>query len=240
MKTSKVLPTTLTLAILCLGLAWPATTRAGFKITLKQPPDGDYIRGGLPPIGGCIYSWPDPWVWPLTGTWVAIQRDSDGAFWSGSQWQGSSAWITVLVPVGLIYSGPWTLPVRLPSYADLSEGSYTISAHAETLDDKRDAQTHFKVDRTPPVVSITLPTDGAGLSSLTLISGSATDTGSGVVSCDVVLQRQSDQLCWDGQNWSSGNPINTSGPSQFTGDYWSNWSISDNLPGDSDLLEGTI
>ncbi len=238
MKTSKVLPTTLTLAILCLGLAWPATTRAGFKITLKQPPDGDYIRGGLPPIGGCIYSWPDPWVWPLTGTWVAIQRDSDGAFWSGSQWQGSSAWITVLVPVGLIYSGPWTLPVRLPSYADLSEGSYTISAHAETLDDKRDAQTHFKVDRTPPVVSITSPTDGAGLSSLTLISGSATDTGSGVVSCDVVLQRQSDQLCWDGQNWSSGNPINTSGPSQFTGDYWSNWSISDNLPGDSDLLEG--
>ncbi|MBI2061611.1 MAG: hypothetical protein HYT87_17870, partial [Nitrospirae bacterium] len=66
------------------------------------------------------------------------------------------------------------------------------------------ASNSVMVDYSLPTSSITAPANGAKLSALSSVTGSASDTGSGVQTVEITIQRNSDSQYWDGSAWGAG------------------------------------
>jgi hypothetical protein len=88
------------------------------------------------------------------------------------------------------------------------------------------------LDRVNPSITVTTPANGATLTGFSAIGGTVADSGSGILRVDVVLKRLSDGFRWSYTQWvnkETGNQATVSG---------SNWSLSTNLPGGTNLSNG--
>ena len=123
---------------------------------------------------------------------IALQRASDGFYYSGSLWGPTTTWITASGTTA------WSLP-----FMPTVETVYTTSSQA--IDQSGNVQSIlgtgvFTYDFTSPHSSIT--TTGCVDSSFNAIEGSASDAVSGVANVQIKLQRASDDLYYNGAFWA--------------------------------------
>jgi hypothetical protein len=122
-----------------------------------------------------------------------LQRVSDNAYWNGWAWAPTEA----RLPATLSGSS-WSLP--LPA---LEDGQYLLRAIARDWagNEASSAQTPFAIDATAPQVLVAQPANGARLSALAALSGTASDGEPGVAGASVRLQRTRDWAIWNGTGW---------------------------------------
>jgi hypothetical protein len=151
---------------------------------------------------------------------------------------------------GSTFVGPVTpLPARISGNAfslrtnltqnspALAEGNYIIVARAtDALDNRRRSEVRVVVDTRAPVVAFSMPTDGANLSNLTVVSGAARDSarGSGVRVVELYLQRASDRFFFDGNAFVAAPTVLAVEFSESTGRF----TRSTGLPTSSQLTAG--
>jgi hypothetical protein len=183
---------------------------------------------------------------------LVLHRIVSGAaqYWNGSAWVTTPAYLYPTLNHPGAVDTDWSLASnKLPSGSNLPAGTYYLRAWAYDQGSHSvfSGQQSFKVvvdDQTAPVnVTITTPANGASVSTLSSIAGSASDNagGSGIKSVSLVLHRivSGSAQYWNGSAWSatasylyptlsSPNAVNT------------NWSLAvDKLPSGANLPAGT-
>jgi hypothetical protein len=134
----------------------------------------------------------------------ASSADAPAGFWNGTSWDASyQASIHELPTTGT--TGEWSF--ALPP---LAEGRYTVRALArDRAGNWETTPASFTIDASAPeVLTITTPADGAMLTSLPAISGTARDTVSGVERVELFIQRSDGQF-WTGTAWGAVTPLAT-------------------------------
>jgi hypothetical protein len=121
----------------------------------------------------------------------------------------SDSSLTVTIPVGAT-TGPFTVRTQY--------GQIVTAAN-------------FIVDNAPPLVAFQNPTNGTFVSSLSMLSGLASDI-TGIKSVVLYIQRASDSKFWTGSGWG----IPTGLAATYSNGLWSN---SGALPGGINLLDGS-
>ena len=124
-----------------------------------------------------------------------LTRVSDGQSWTGSGWGA---------PTELAAQGTSNWSVNLPN---LTSGSYTLTATAtDNLGLRASTSTNFGIkapDAIPPSVSIDSVGEGYSYSSLSAVSGRASDADSGIASVKATLRRRADnRYLAGGSTWS--------------------------------------
>jgi hypothetical protein len=164
---------------------------------------------------------------------LLIVRDSDGSYWSGTNW--GSLFTGIL---GTTLSGTnWSRTSLMPAGTNLAEGSYSL--RAVSYDRAGNYSSPLVVisnmiDQTPPVVAISVPSDVVPQTAIPLVQGNAADNtnGSGLSHIDVSIQRLSDSTYWSGTNWSTNPRLLAAG---ITG---TNWICAAGLTNATDLSNG--
>jgi CSLREA domain-containing protein len=183
---------------------------------------------------------------------VVLHRIVSGAaqYWNGSAWTATPSYLYPTLESPGAVDTNWSLTSnKLPADADLPAGTYYLRAWAYDQGNRSvySGQQYFKVavnDSTAPVsVTITTPADGASVSVLSSISGSASDNagGSGIKSVSVVLHRivNGSAQYWNGSAWTSTASYlypTLGSPNAVT----TSWSLASNkLPTGANLPAGT-
>src|SRR5438876_12094248 len=116
--------------------------------------------------------------------------------------------------------------------AAVPAGAATDSAtNGNTASTSTDATVTY--DITAPASAVSVPANAATVKALVSISGTGSDTGSGVAVVQVSLKRVSDSKYWDGSSsWvSTEQLLSTTGTAS--------WSRSTGLPSGADLADGS-
>jgi hypothetical protein len=208
------------------AVALPATTIADGSVivvdttaptaTIASPSDGDYKSGAFTISGTSS----DGTGSGIAGVEVLIQRDSDDKYWDGDSWEVGESWRGATM-VGTDWSYNFT--------ANLGDITYFIDARATDNAGNTTAeldQDGIDVlgDVSDPTSAITSPADGAFLSTLSSITGTASDSRSGVANVQITIQRAIDSNYWNGTAWQGGaQPLATT---YATG----NWTKDSELP----------
>jgi len=144
----------------------------------------------LTAISGTAADWRE-----VAGVEVAVELTTAAKFWNGSGFiSGTRVWVPA------VYSGgSWSL-----SLGEVweSSGSYRIVARAsDTAGNYTDAYSTgtFLWDVSLPTAAVQSPADGATVTTLATVSGTAADSlaDSGVASVELELRRLSDGLWWN-------------------------------------------
>jgi hypothetical protein len=129
---------------------------------------------------------------------IAIQRLSNGNYWTGTSWTTAQYWVTTLGAVDWYYdsgSVDWTSGVQYK----VSSRSSDIAGNTEGGDNSL----IFTFDSTAPVSQVTNPA-GDYTNSLAMITGGAPDTGgSGTAKVELAIIQDGDGTYWDGTAWIS-------------------------------------
>jgi uncharacterized protein (DUF2141 family) len=143
---------------------------------IMGPPNGSFVNN-LAGVSGTLQDFPlgNPGV--VVSVAVMLQRLSDGFYWTGGSWVGSTATVSANV-----WISSFTLsPAILPSGPNLTSGvSYYLtssgtddSGNVEGFGSPRSST--FTFDNTPPVSAITMPANGSTYGVLAAISGTSGD-----------------------------------------------------------------
>jgi len=183
------------------------TSNTNFTIDFSAPQVGDtavtspnggekWVAGSTHPITWNIGAFSDAL---LKAAPISLQYSTD----NGATFPNS-------IVSGISNSGlyNWTLPsitlntvrVRFVVTDSAGNSSYDTSNAA------------FKIDGTAPTLAITSPTDNSVWNGLPPISGTASDSGTGLAQVQVNITRESDTLSWNDSSWSAGvNWVTASG-----------------------------
>ncbi len=124
---------------------------------------------------------------------VSLSRDSDGQYWNGVTWAAGQAWLdAVVLPSSWTYS-------NVPAFADGI--TYTVTARA--MDNwgnwsALEPASAFTFDEGPAFAVVTVPAQGADVTSFSGVSGTASDAGSAPGQVWVKVKRIQDDMYWDG------------------------------------------
>ncbi|WP_455392648.1 hypothetical protein [[Eubacterium] cellulosolvens] len=151
---------------------------------------------------------------------ISIKRNSDTKFWTGSGWTtGTETW--------LLTSGTTSWSYNSASVTWDAGKNYRIRSRAE--DNKTNKETPstgnlFYFDDLKPTSNIISPANNTNVSSLTRITGNASDTGgSGVLYVNICVMRYSDGWYWDGYQWNGTQTwLRASGSTSWDWDYYLN------------------
>ena len=123
-----------------------------------------------------------------------LQRVSDNFYWNGSAWTATAT----ETPATGTATWTWTMPT-------LADGKYSFRATARDRAGNTASSpvVSFDKDETAPTVVVSTPVQNGSYFSLASASGSASDVGPGVSQVKGRLQRLSDNLYWNGSNWTS-------------------------------------
>lgn len=186
------------------GNLQPSPSASTFTYDATPPASAVATVGCFNLWGGSINGTANDAVSGVAAVRIALQRASDGFYYSGSSWGPTTAWITASGTTA------WSLP-----FMPTVETVYTTSSQA--IDQSGNVQSilgtgAFTYDFTQPHSSIT--TTGCVDSSFKAIEGAASDAVSGVADVRIKLQRASDGLYYNGAVWAPGvtwvNAIGTS------------------------------
>lgn len=132
-----------------------------------------------------------------------IKRASDSYTWNGTAWVAPPA-----VAVSPAISGStWTYSSG-PSGANLAAGTYYLSAYSYDNAGNRStvASATVIVDYTGPSIAFTSPTNGATVTTLATVSGTASDPA-GLNRVDLYIKRTSDSAYWTGTTWTTTSTV---------------------------------
>jgi hypothetical protein len=127
---------------------------------------------------------------------VAIRCDS--GYWNGLEFTPVESWLSAN---GL---DAWSLDVSDVSFEN--GVIYTVYSKAKDRAGNSESSpdsTKFRVDTHPPQIAISCPSDGSELNVLPPVSGTSSDSVSGVVIVEASLQRDVDGKYWNGSSWDS-------------------------------------
>jgi ELWxxDGT repeat protein len=146
---------------------------------------------------------------------VFIRRGSDNFYWNGT------AWVSGRVGRAATRSGSnWSITGG-PTAAQMTAGAkYYLAAYVTNTaggQSSTGSNVTFSSDSVPPTVAFTSPTDGAAVTTLETIQGTAADNVA-LRKVDVYLRRGTDSFYWNGTAWVSGRAGRTS---ILTGSNWS-------------------
>lgn len=190
-------------------------------------PTANSAQLSLPTLSGTAQD--NPGGSGLGGAQLALLRNSDQFWWNGTTWQPNFVFLPAALN-GNIFNNTGALPTG----ANLQIGAYVAIAYiTDRLGNRGEQDVFFEIDKIAPnAPTVTRPSDGQLLNNLQVIEGRATDNdgGSGIGVVDVAIQRQSDNLYWNGNAFAPG-PINLT--AQSGGGFWSlttTLRAGDNLP----------
>ena len=148
---------------------------------------------------------------------LTLQRLSDGAYWGSSAWFNGPVELATALTITKDGS-TWIIRSGLPSGSQLGENDYVVKAIAYDKAGNRGVSSpvKFRLDRTPPTISLVAPANGAILTGLTLVRGVAQDNG-GVGHVTLTIRRNKDGRYWTGTLWS---PLLTTLPATLFGTVW--------------------
>jgi hypothetical protein len=131
-----------------------------------------------------------------------IQRQRDSRYWNGSSWVAGPVFLpTELGPGVATHANTWRYNGRLPQDAGLEEGSYTLRAQAEDNAGRiGNAAQALLIDRQPPIVTFTTPTNGQSVNLLTEVRGTLSDNIR-PLSLRLFIQRLSDGKYFNGREF---------------------------------------
>jgi uncharacterized Zn-binding protein involved in type VI secretion len=188
-----------------------ATTSPGSAIPIPVPgptttiDDADEFVNEVPAITGDASAVSGRTVETVE---VQIQRESDNKYWTGSAWQTDSVWIDAEADDGTFNENQedWHIDnADLPEDDDMDNGTeYTVGAKSQDDEDDwgDEVTATFIYDSTDPNTTIDELNDA--ITTLTSITGGATDTAPGVVGgVEVQIQRESDDKYWTGSTWQT-------------------------------------
>ena len=184
-----------------------------FRSSVTAPADGSVYRSANVPTatgqaadgaGGT-----SPSGLAANSTTVTIRRNSDGAYWNGTDWQVA---IDNLPTVHAATTGTtattWTRTSGLVPWASQTDGTYTIRATATDLAGNTFSGTAitFRIDNNTPVTAtVTAPVDGGiyrGASMPAAYAGAVADNtdGGGLAAnaATITVRRNSDGAYWTG------------------------------------------
>jgi hypothetical protein len=130
---------------------------------------------------------------------ITIKRNSDTNYWTGSGWTSGTTW--------LLTSGTSSWSYNSASVTWTAGNKYHIRSRA--TDNKANVETPsygkiFTFDNIKPKSNVTFPGNNTTVTSLTKISGSASDTGgAGIAHVRICIKRYSDGWYWFGGNWTN-------------------------------------
>ena len=145
----------------------------------------------------------------------------------GEYWDGTGHWTATQSSLSVaVVNGQWQWTGAVPSAGNgtLRSGQYALSASTRDLYDISSVpQTGvnsilFRVDLSPPTVSITTPAHGTTVASIPSVSGLAGDSN-GISTVRLYLYRYSDGKFWDGSSWGGGGSAIL--PTSSGGGTWS-------------------
>jgi hypothetical protein len=162
----------------------------------------------------------------IVGVQVVLRRESDGEYWRGSTWGAR-----VVLPA-TISGNTWTCTATLDPNFD--PGVYLVAAYAyDRAGNMRSATSTFTLSRAQlPELTITSPGKNKSVSALPGVIGRYVDkSGTGIVSAEVVLKRNSDGKYWTGSAWGARTTL----PAIASGGTFRR---EGGLPAGDDLVEG--
>jgi len=150
---------------------------------------------------------------------VLLKDDTASLYWDGDSWETGATWLDAAGP------GSWTYNVAALSDSDEENGefsdgsSYTVTAKASdnaTPANYATDQATFTYDIGAPAVAIDDITDY--VVEVSEITGTASDTGSGVASANLTIMREDSQY-WTGTTWGAETWLDATST-----DDWATWS----------------
>ncbi len=146
---------------------------------------------------------------------LVIERLSDNKYWNGTAWNSTKPMLSVN---GL---DNWTYNTSLVPWS--SGGQYKVQSRSTdnaTNTELQPPAKQFLIDFSDPISKVTIPFNNSLLSSLTAISGTASDPGnSGIAKIEICLNRSSDDKYWDDSAWvSSKTWLSTTGTTVWSYD----------------------
>ncbi|HEY0072655.1 MAG TPA: Ig-like domain-containing protein, partial [Abditibacteriaceae bacterium] len=166
-------------------------------LSITSPVEGAFVKS-LSAIAGTA----NDTVAGLDRVEIYLQR-ADGRFWTGVNWSDAKALPTSYDSVNAV----WSSTGSLPTGDLLSDGEYTITAQAfDKVSNQKSVVSHFTVDTTAPVVSVSNPQNNGAYAAISEASGTASDSGSGVARVTVALFRDATLTTpagyWNGASWN--------------------------------------
>jgi alpha-tubulin suppressor-like RCC1 family protein len=231
---------------LALGATAPAPP---VSVTIATPADGSTVSG-LTAISGSAQD--DAGGDGIKSVSVVLHRIVNGStqYWNGSAWTATPSYLYPMLSSPGAVATDWSLAAdKRPAGADLPAGTYYLRAWAYDRGNRSvySGLQSFKVaegDTTAPVsVTIATPANGATISTLSSIDGSASDNagGSGIKSVSVVLHRivSGSTQYWNGSAWTA-TPSYLYPTLNSPGAVNTTWGVPSNkLPSISNLTNGT-
>ena len=141
----------------------------------------------------------------------------NGDYWNGSGWISTQ----VVLQATVNSTGFWNY-ASIPSGGLQRAGTYYLSVSAwDTLDNASTPgpgnNTSFTIDRSPPTVAFTTPSDGELLTNSYSVTG-ITDDSTGTSQVRLYILRLSDGAFWDGTAWGGGGSAIL--PTEISGNTW--------------------
>ena len=135
----------------------------------------------------------------ITKVEVLIKRTGDSKYWSGNAWATDSTWLTATG------TSSWQYTISADSLID--NKTYTVRSRA--TDGSANLETSysndsFVFDSTLPVSVVSIERDyynDGNWNDVTSISGTTSDSTSGMSTLDITIQRSSDLGYWNGLQW---------------------------------------
>jgi hypothetical protein len=126
----------------------------------------------------------------VVGTELSFKDKSTGLYWNGSDFlSGSRLW----------YVAAGTYPFIFDMAMPLVDGRQyeTAARSSDTTGDYSYATYTFTFDAVPPALGLLHPADLSNVSSENYLSGTAADSGSGLMSVEAAIRRVADGKWWD-------------------------------------------
>ncbi|MFH1784085.1 MAG: DUF2341 domain-containing protein [bacterium] len=160
--------------------------------TITVPVSGNYYSAQAGSTLTTISGTATVSVGSITQVDITIKNTTDGTWWTGATW-GAETW--------LLCTGKTSWTYTAPTWTDAKAYLIKSRAQTSTVTETPGAGNTFTYDASAPSSSVTSPADAAVLGSLTTISGTASDSLSGVSNVGVSIKRTSDNKYWDGDSW---------------------------------------
>lgn len=140
---------------------------------------------------------------------ISIQRNSDGLYWTGTEFSFSRAFLPTTTSPNPAPGSSATVHFtfdNVPTGNLLRDGSYQIIARAYDIAGNYTGTTIFiSIDQQAPTITLTAPRDGTAVNNLALIRGTVQDNqgGSGISRVRLTILRNIDGKYWNGTAFTS-------------------------------------
>jgi hypothetical protein len=207
------------------------------RLTHQTPRPGSFLRA-LTSLTGAAADVPD--ASGLSHVVIRLRRHpASGDALAGKYWKPGTGWVDEVSDLAVSGSGDWSVTDTLPTGTDLPDGRYLVVGYPfDNAGNTRYYGSAITIDGTAPAGAFTTPTDGASVTSLSSIRGSAADAGSGIARVLVRLRQVNNpRNAADDKWWTPGSGWGDAATVLKT-DNAASWRVTDACPQPEDVTPG--